>query len=53
MEGVTYVAEPFGVFAAATPTTNPTSTVMFKSLISLKTRTAATTWATTSTTKTF
>lgn len=37
-EGVTYVAEPFGVLAAATPTTNPTSTVMFKSLIALKGR---------------
>ena len=37
-EGVKYVAEPFGVLAAATPTTNPTSTVMFKSLISMKTR---------------
>ena len=39
-EGVIYVAEPFGVLAAATPTTNPTSTVMFKSLIALKTRNA-------------
>ncbi|MCD4689616.1 MAG: aldehyde dehydrogenase family protein [Desulfuromonadaceae bacterium] len=37
-EGVKYVAEPFGVLAAATPTTNPTSTVMFKSLIAMKTR---------------
>jgi acyl-CoA reductase-like NAD-dependent aldehyde dehydrogenase len=37
-DGVTYVAEPFGVLAAATPTTNPTSTVMFKSLIALKSR---------------
>jgi acyl-CoA reductase-like NAD-dependent aldehyde dehydrogenase len=36
--GVKYVAEPFGVLAAATPTTNPTSTVMFKSLIALKSR---------------
>jgi acyl-CoA reductase-like NAD-dependent aldehyde dehydrogenase len=36
--GVTYIAEPFGVLAAATPTTNPTSTVMFKSLIALKSR---------------
>jgi acyl-CoA reductase-like NAD-dependent aldehyde dehydrogenase len=33
-----YVAEPFGVIAAATPTTNPTSTVEFKSLIALKSR---------------
>jgi len=37
-EGVKYIAEPFGVLAAATPTTNPTSTVMFKSLIALKSR---------------
>lgn len=36
--GVTYIAEPFGVLAAATPTTNPTSTVMFKSLIAMKSR---------------
>jgi acetaldehyde dehydrogenase/alcohol dehydrogenase len=37
-EGVSYVAEPFGVICAATPTTNPTSTVEFKSLIALKSR---------------
>jgi acetaldehyde dehydrogenase/alcohol dehydrogenase len=37
-EGVKYIAEPFGVLAAATPTTNPTSTVMFKALIAMKTR---------------
>lgn len=37
-EGVKYIAEPFGVIAAATPTTNPTSTVMFKALIALKAR---------------
>lgn len=37
-DGVKYIAEPFGVIAAATPTTNPTSTVMFKSLICMKTR---------------
>jgi acetaldehyde dehydrogenase/alcohol dehydrogenase len=37
-DGVAYVAEPFGVLAAATPTTNPTSTVMFKALIALKGR---------------
>jgi acyl-CoA reductase-like NAD-dependent aldehyde dehydrogenase len=37
-DGVSYIAEPFGVLAAATPTTNPTSTVMFKSLIALKSR---------------
>ncbi|MDT3698717.1 MAG: bifunctional acetaldehyde-CoA/alcohol dehydrogenase [Thermincola sp.] len=32
------VAEPVGVIAAITPVTNPTSTVLFKSLISIKTR---------------
>jgi acyl-CoA reductase-like NAD-dependent aldehyde dehydrogenase len=37
-DGVIYIAEPFGVIAAVTPTTNPTSTVMFKSLIALKGR---------------
>lgn len=37
-EGVLYIAEPFGVIAAVTPTTNPTSTTMFKSLIALKGR---------------
>lgn len=37
-DGVKYIAEPFGVLAAATPTTNPTSTTMFKSLIALKGR---------------
>ncbi len=37
-EGVSYIAEPFGVLAAATPTTNPTSTTEFKSLIALKSR---------------
>ena len=31
-------AEPVGVIAAVIPTTNPTSTVIFKTLISLKTR---------------
>jgi acetaldehyde dehydrogenase/alcohol dehydrogenase len=35
---VTYIAEPFGVLVAATPTTNPTSTVEFKSMIALKGR---------------
>lgn len=34
------VAEPIGVIAALTPVTNPTSTVIYKSLISLKTRNA-------------
>ena len=32
------VAEPIGVIAAVIPTTNPTSTAIFKTLISLKTR---------------
>ena len=32
------IAEPFGVVAAIIPTTNPTSTTMFKSIISLKAR---------------
>lgn len=36
--GVTEVADPLGVIAGVTPVTNPTSTVIFKSLISLKTR---------------
>ncbi len=36
--GLTYIAEPVGVIAGVTPVTNPTSTVIFKSLISLKTR---------------
>ena len=38
--GFTKVAEPIGVVAAIVPTTNPTSTVIFKTLISLKTRNA-------------
>ena len=32
------VAEPIGIIAGLTPVTNPTSTTMFKSLISVKTR---------------
>ena len=32
------IAEPVGVIAAVIPTTNPTSTAIFKTLISLKTR---------------
>ena len=39
-KGVHEVAEPYGVVAAVIPTTNPTSTAMFKILISLKTRNA-------------
>lgn len=36
--GLTLIAEPVGVIAGITPVTNPTSTAIFKSLISLKTR---------------
>ncbi|MDW8801992.1 bifunctional acetaldehyde-CoA/alcohol dehydrogenase [Clostridium sp. A1-XYC3] len=36
--GITKVAEPIGVVAAVVPTTNPTSTAIFKSLLALKTR---------------
>ncbi|WP_407382577.1 bifunctional acetaldehyde-CoA/alcohol dehydrogenase [Ruminococcus sp.] len=36
--GYVRVAEPIGVVAAVIPTTNPTSTAIFKCLISLKTR---------------
>lgn len=38
--GITKIAEPIGVVAAVVPTTNPTSTAIFKALISLKTRNA-------------
>ncbi|WHZ04613.1 bifunctional acetaldehyde-CoA/alcohol dehydrogenase [Neobacillus sp. YX16] len=37
-EGMREMAEPVGVIAGVIPITNPTSTVIFKSLISLKTR---------------
>lgn len=37
-EGFTHIAEPIGVIAGVTPVTNPTSTTMFKSIISMKTR---------------
>lgn len=36
--GITRIAEPIGVLAAVIPTTNPTSTAIFKCLICLKTR---------------
>ena len=36
--GITKIAEPMGVIAAVVPTTNPTSTAIFKALIALKTR---------------
>ncbi|SHH35509.1 bifunctional acetaldehyde-CoA/alcohol dehydrogenase [Tepidibacter thalassicus] len=37
-EGYMLIAEPIGVIAGVTPVTNPTSTTMFKSIISMKTR---------------
>lgn len=37
-EGIVEIAEPVGVIAGVTPVTNPTSTTMFKALISIKTR---------------
>ena len=37
-EGYIEVAEPVGIVAGVTPTTNPTSTAMFKSIICAKTR---------------
>ena len=36
--GITKIAEPVGLVAAIIPTTNPTSTAIFKSLLALKTR---------------
>ena len=36
--GIKKVAEPVGIVAAVIPTTNPTSTAIFKTLIALKTR---------------
>ena len=38
--GMKKIAEPIGVIAAVIPTTNPTSTAIFKTLIALKTRNA-------------
>jgi len=38
LEGFVEVAEPVGVIAGVTPVTNPTSTTMFKAIISIKTR---------------
>ncbi|MEG0395515.1 MAG: bifunctional acetaldehyde-CoA/alcohol dehydrogenase [Oscillospiraceae bacterium] len=38
MENYVEVAEPIGVICGVTPTTNPTSTTLFKSLIAVKTR---------------
>ena len=36
--GYTTIAEPIGIIAAVIPTTNPTSTAIFKCLVALKTR---------------
>ena len=36
--GIRKIAEPIGIIAAVIPTTNPTSTAIFKSLLALKTR---------------
>jgi acetaldehyde dehydrogenase/alcohol dehydrogenase len=38
LNGLVEIAEPVGVIAGITPVTNPTSTVIFKALIALKTR---------------
>ena len=38
--GIKKIAEPIGVIAAVIPTTNPTSTAIFKILLALKTRNA-------------
>ncbi|MGE4490685.1 MAG: bifunctional acetaldehyde-CoA/alcohol dehydrogenase [Kiritimatiellales bacterium] len=38
--GVRRIAEPIGIIAGVVPTTNPTSTAIFKALIALKTRNA-------------
>ena len=38
--GIEKIAEPIGIVGAIIPTTNPTSTAIFKALISLKTRNA-------------
>ena len=38
--GYKVIAEPLGIIAAVIPTTNPTSTAIFKTLIALKTRNA-------------
>ncbi|MEG2813707.1 MAG: bifunctional acetaldehyde-CoA/alcohol dehydrogenase [Oscillospiraceae bacterium] len=37
-EGIVEIAEPVGVIAGVTPVTNPTSTTLFKSIISIKAR---------------
>jgi len=37
LQGIVEIAEPVGLIAAITPVTNPTSTVMFKCIIAMKT----------------
>lgn len=37
-KGIVEIADPIGVICGVTPTTNPTSTTIFKSLIAIKTR---------------
>jgi len=39
-QGITKIAEPLGIVAGVIPTTNPTSTAIFKALLALKTRNA-------------
>jgi acyl-CoA reductase-like NAD-dependent aldehyde dehydrogenase len=41
-DGIQKVAEPIGIIAGIVPTTNPTSTVIFKCLLALKTRSVLT-----------
>nr|WP_295970130.1 bifunctional acetaldehyde-CoA/alcohol dehydrogenase [uncultured Bacillus sp.] len=38
LEGIVEIADPIGIICAITPVTNPTSTTMFKALISIKAR---------------
>ena len=38
--GITKIADPIGIIAGIVPTTNPTSTAIFKALLALKTRNA-------------
>lgn len=40
INGLTKIAEPIGILAGIIPTTNPTSTAIFKALLSIKTRNA-------------
>ncbi|WP_203623188.1 aldehyde dehydrogenase family protein [Lacticaseibacillus sp. 866-1] len=40
VNGLTKYAEPLGILAGVTPVTNPTSTVIFKAILALKTRNA-------------